>query len=124
VTDSTLIERLAAVPTLASIPRDQIEWLAAHGEVRHYPTGHVLASKGQSAIADLWIVLSGRFSIQIDQGGIARTVRQWTSGDLSGLLPYSRLSKMSRAVSGLPPSTTRHCHQRSQPGCVLHRRRR
>jgi len=93
VTDSTLIERLAAVPTLASIPRDQIEWLAAHGEVRHYPTGHVLASKGQSAIADLWIVLSGRFSIQIDQGGIARTVRQWTSGDLSGLLPYSRLSK-------------------------------
>jgi signal transduction histidine kinase len=93
VSESSLIERLAALPSLASIPRDQLEWLVAHGEVRNYPARHVLATKGQAAIADLWLVLSGRISIRLDQNGIARTFKEWTRGDLTGLLPYSRLSK-------------------------------
>ena len=93
MSESSLIERLAALPSLASIPRDQLEWLVAHGEVRNYPARHVLATKGQAAIADLWLVLSGRISIRLDQNGIARTFKEWTRGDLTGLLPYSRLSK-------------------------------
>jgi signal transduction histidine kinase len=93
VTDQSLIERLAALPILASVPREQLEWLVAHGEIRHFPAGHVLATRGQQAIVDLWIVLSGRLSIRLDHEGITRTFKEWTRGDLSGLLPYSRLSK-------------------------------
>ena len=93
MSEPPLIERLAALSTLASIPREQLEWLAAHGELRRFPEGHLLATKGQLAIVDLWIVLAGRFSIRVEHGGISRLFKEWTTGALSGLLPYSRLSK-------------------------------
>jgi signal transduction histidine kinase len=93
VTDQTLIDRLAALPTLASIPRAQLEWLAAHGEILHFEQGESLFTKGQSVVADLWIVLSGRFSIRLERGGIARIAKEWQRGDLSGYLPYSRMLK-------------------------------
>jgi len=91
VTDQSLIERLAALPTLASIPRAQLEWLVAHGEVRQFQQGHSISTKGQP-IQDLFIILAGRISIRLDRGGIARIVKEWTRGDVSGYLPYSRLS--------------------------------
>jgi signal transduction histidine kinase len=93
VTEHSLVQRLAALPTLASIPRAQLEWLAAHGDVQRFNPGDVLFVKGQSVIADLWIVLSGQFSIRVDRGGISRTVREWRPGAVSGYLPYSRLTK-------------------------------
>jgi signal transduction histidine kinase len=93
VTDQSVIERLAALPTLSSIPRAQLEWLAAHGELLQFQPGDPLFTKGQSVIADLWIVLSGRFSIRLDRNGIARIVKEWKRGDLSGYLPYSRMSR-------------------------------
>ena len=92
MSDQSVIERLAALPTLASIPRAQLEWLAAHGEVLNFQPGEPLFTKGQSVIADLWIVLSGRFSIRLERGGMARVVKEWKRGDLSGYLPYSRMS--------------------------------
>jgi signal transduction histidine kinase len=91
VTDQPLIERLAALPTLASIPRVQLEWLAAHGEVRHYQQGQPISTKGHP-IQDLFIILSGRISFRLDRGGIARIVKEWKTGDVSGYLPYSRLA--------------------------------
>jgi signal transduction histidine kinase len=91
VTDRSLVERLAALPTLASIPRAQLEWLVAHGEVRHYQPGEVVAATGQP-IRLLQIVLSGRVSVRLDRGGVARVVKEWTRGDVSGYLPYSRLA--------------------------------
>jgi signal transduction histidine kinase len=91
VTDQSIIERLAALPTLASIPREQLEWLAAHGELRHYQQGHAVSMKGQP-VQDLFIILAGRISIRLDRSGIARIVKDWKRGDVSGYLPYSRLA--------------------------------
>lgn len=46
--------------------------------------------KGQPG-GDLYVVLSGRFSISVDGDGVARKVREFKTGDLTGLLPYSRM---------------------------------
>jgi signal transduction histidine kinase len=91
VTDRSLIERLAALPTLASVPRAQLEWLVAHGRILAYPQGHLITVKGQ-AIQDLSIILSGRLSIRVEREGIARLVKEWKRGDVTGYLPYSRLA--------------------------------
>jgi signal transduction histidine kinase len=90
VTDPSLIERLAALPTLESIPRAQLDWLAAHGEIRRYQQGELIVTKGQP-IRDLTIILTGQISIRLDRSGIARLVKEWKTGDVSGYLPYSRL---------------------------------
>jgi len=91
VTQADLVERLAAHRTLGSAPREQLEWLAAHGTLRHYAAGDVLARQGGPIPQELYVVLSGHFSIRVDRGGGPRKVMEWQAGDVSGLLPYSRL---------------------------------
>ena len=91
MTDQSIIERLAALPTLASIPRAQIEWLVSRSSVTHYEKGQRIFAKGET-IRDLSILLSGHTSIRLDRGGISRVVMEWKTGDVSGYLPYSRMA--------------------------------
>ena len=47
-TDKTdLIDRLAAHRTLSDVPRHELEWLAAHGELRHYEADTIVAVMGE-----------------------------------------------------------------------------
>ncbi len=91
MTDLTpLVDRLAALPKLRDVPRPEFEWLAAHGEVKTYPAGTVVASKGVP-ISHLWIVLSGAVTSQADRATGPRWVADWHVGDITGKLPYSRM---------------------------------
>ena len=90
MTDTTLVERLVAHRTLGSAPREQLEWLAAHGKIHAIALGEVLARPGDP-IGDLYVVLSGHFSIRVDRGGGPRKVLEWGPGDVGGLLPFSRM---------------------------------
>jgi signal transduction histidine kinase len=91
VTDPTLVERLAALPTLAKIPRPQLEWLVAHGEVRRFKTGDVMFYKA-GELPGPYIVLSGHFAVHVERDGVVQRVREWKTGDLSGRLPFSRMT--------------------------------
>ena len=90
MTDNDLVERLAKHRTLASAPREQLEWLAAHGTVRHLDVGEEIARPGEP-IPGLFVILSGHVSIRVDQGAGPRKVMEWSAGDVSGHLPYSRM---------------------------------
>ncbi len=84
-----LADRLARHRTLGAAPRDQLEWLAAHGELRHFPAGAVVRHV-HDELDSLWIVLDGQISIRVDRGAGPRKVMEWRAGDVTGLLPYSR----------------------------------
>ena len=51
-----------------------------------YVDGHDL-----EAVLALWIILTGHISIRVDRGTGPRKVLEWRGGDVSGLLPYSRM---------------------------------
>jgi signal transduction histidine kinase len=91
VTEVDLVERLAAHRTLGSAPRAQLEWLAARATLHRFSPGEVLGVKG-TKIDALYVVLSGHVAIRVDRGGGARKVMEWWPGDVSGMLPYSRLT--------------------------------
>jgi signal transduction histidine kinase len=90
LTTETLVDRLAAHRLLSSAPRDELAWVAAHARERHFSRGELAAPKGKPLDA-LWIVLSGHLSIRLRQAGVPRKVMEWREGDVSGVLPYSRL---------------------------------
>jgi signal transduction histidine kinase len=90
VTEAELVERLAAHRTVGSAPREQLEWLAAHGKIRRITVGEVVARPGDQ-VRDLYLVFSGRFSIRVDQGDGPRKILEWGPGDVGGLLPFSRM---------------------------------
>lgn len=86
-----LIDRLAEHRTLAAVPRAELEWLAAHGSIRTLSAGDVLSRKGHQ-VESLYIILSGRMAIFLDRGdGPAKAV-EWRAGEVTGILPYSRLA--------------------------------
>jgi hypothetical protein len=86
-----LVDRLAALPNLAGLPQEELEWLAAHGNLELRDAGMVMAPKGKR-IENLWVILRGRLSVFVDRGMGPRRVIVWHTGEVTGMLPYSRMT--------------------------------
>ena len=56
-----IVDRLASLPLLESVPRGQIEWLAARGELRTYASGTLLSEAG-AGMNEMLILLAGRLA--------------------------------------------------------------
>ncbi|MFN0085930.1 MAG: sensor histidine kinase [Blastocatellia bacterium] len=90
MTATDLVDQLAEHQTLGSAPRDELAWLASQGAVRHLDAGDVLTAKG-AAVEGLFVILAGHIAIFIDRGAGRHKVMEWRTGDVTGLLPYSRM---------------------------------
>jgi signal transduction histidine kinase len=90
MTTADIIDQLAAHDTLSSAPRGELEWLASHGIIRTLAEGAVLTPKG-AQVEGMFVVLSGHVGIYIDRGAGMKKVMEWRAGDITGMLPYSRL---------------------------------
>ena len=97
-----LIDRLAEHKTLSAAPPAELEWLIAHGSIRKLNTGEVLSGKGRQVEA-LYIVLSGRLALFVDRGSGPSKVVEWREGEVTGMLPYSRMVTPPGDVSALEP---------------------
>lgn len=85
-----IVDRLAGLHGLDRVPRRELGWLVGHGRLERYEAGHVIAPKGRR-VEYLWVILSGRISVRVDRGAGPRKVITWLPGDVSGMLPYSRM---------------------------------
>jgi signal transduction histidine kinase len=90
MTATNLVDRLAQHKTLGAAPREELEWLASHGSVRRLNTGEVLSAKS-APVEGLHVVLSGRVAIFVDRGAGLHKIMEWREGEVTGLLPYSRM---------------------------------
>jgi signal transduction histidine kinase len=90
VSTEYLLNRLATHRTLGSLPQPQITWIATHGVLRHLDSGAVLTSK-DGPVDGLHVVLAGHLAIHVDRGTGRRKIMEWRGGDVTGLMPYSRL---------------------------------
>jgi signal transduction histidine kinase len=84
------VDRLAAHQLLGTAPRDELVWLASHGSLRRLSSGEVLTAKG-AVVEGLFVVLSGCITISVDRGSGPQKIMEWREGQVTGLLPYSRL---------------------------------
>ena len=89
-TTDPLLLRLEQQRATAGLPRGELDWLLAHGEIVHYPAGSTVSSPS-AAIAGLYVVLDGHLSITVDRGAGPHRVLEWAPGDIAGILPYSRM---------------------------------
>ncbi len=88
--ETDLVDQLAEHKGLGAAPREELAWLARHGSLRLLQTGDVLTAKG-ALVEGLFIVLSGRLAMFVDRGAGLHKIMEWRQGDVTGLLPYSRL---------------------------------
>jgi len=98
-----LIDRLAEHKTLGTAPREELAWLVAHGALRHLEPGEVLSHKGVQ-VDGLYVVLSGHVSLSVDRGSGPQKIIEWRTGEVSGILPYSRLTSPPGDAVALEPT--------------------
>lgn len=84
-----LLERMRAHRSLGKAPPEEHEWILAHGELRRLAVGDIVTHKGAQA-QDMLVVFEGHFVIRVDQGAGAHKVFEWKTGDVGGVMPYSR----------------------------------
>ena len=90
-----LLDRLAQHRLIGRAPRAELEWLIAHGQLRRYDAGDYIVRGGQKVDETglgLEIVLTGHFAIHVDRGAGPRKVMEWHGGDVTGVLPFSRMT--------------------------------
>jgi signal transduction histidine kinase len=92
VPSEELAARLKEHRTLGGMPSGELAWVAAHGYVRHFETGDVVAHSGME-IEGFHIIFSGHFAIYVDRGEGKHKVMEWRGGDVTGQLPYSRMKE-------------------------------
>jgi signal transduction histidine kinase len=109
-----LLERLKRHRLLSTIPPEQILWVAQHGVPRHLSPGDVLTSK-ETPVEGLHVVLDGHLSIHVDRGAGRRKIMEWRGGDVSGLMPYSRLVSPPGDVVAEEPTDIVTVYRQSMP---------
>jgi len=96
-TREEIIARLSSHRAIGSAPRQEIEWLADHGELRRVDAGELIGSPGREA-NEMIVLLSGRLVVYQNRQGSRRNVVEWHAGDVTGVFPYSRMRQGSSEV--------------------------
>jgi signal transduction histidine kinase len=91
MTSEDLLDRLTDHRTVGSAPREELAWLAERAQFLQFKTGETLAEPG-SPLRGLMILLTGHISIRLNRGAGSRKAMEWYAGDVSGMLPYSRMT--------------------------------
>ena len=110
MTATDLVDRLAAHKTVGPAPRTELEWLATHGTLRSLATSEVVTAKGSTPSA-LFIVLEGRIALFVERAGGLTRALEWRSGDVTGMLPYSRITGTPGDTVALEPSVVLMLHR-------------
>src|SRR5688500_4171176 len=87
-----VVDALATFPPFAPVPRADLEWLGARGDVHRLAAGATLWEIG-SSIDSMWIVLAGRVAAHVPKGGGGswRKFYDVGPGFVLGAMPYSRI---------------------------------
>ena len=117
MTETPLVDRLAGHRTLAGVPREQLAWLISHGRLRQFETGELIAPT-LGKLDALYILLQGHLSIRVNRGAGPRRVMDWHGGDITGLLPYSRLQASPGQLVAEEPTEAVVVHRDEFPKMV------
>jgi signal transduction histidine kinase len=124
MTPAEIVRRLKAHRTLGSAPDAELAWLAAHGFPLRFEAGEGFIATRHPDGADydpvegLHIILSGHLAIYVDRGEGRHKVMEWRGGDVSGLLPFSRMKASPGDVIFEEPTEVFTVHKEHFPELI------
>jgi signal transduction histidine kinase len=89
------VEELRRVPQLSDLPEEQLSWLASMMDVSEFEAGEYTLRSGDPA-DHMVIVLQGELQARADDGNSPVFIIR--AGEISGLLPHSRMKTYTRNV--------------------------
>lgn len=102
--DTSMLERLRAHAVIGGLPEAELEWLIEHGELHRFAPGEVITRRAQPAVNLMYVMLTGRTALYVERGRGRRRVAEWHGGEITGMLPYSRLTRSPGEVRAEEPT--------------------
>jgi CRP-like cAMP-binding protein len=87
---------LLRVPVFADLPDDQISWFISQAEEMNLKAGATYFRQGDPPDA-MYVILEGQLTGRGELGG-ETAVFELNAGDVTGLLPFSRMKKFTVGV--------------------------
>ncbi|WP_400192889.1 sensor histidine kinase [Hymenobacter sp. B81] len=109
-TTSLSRDDLSGVPALADLPPAVLDWLLAHGERQQFEQGEVLVQPGEPALFML-VLLRGVVQFSAVRNGQREALFRAVAGQVTGVLPYSRLRTFSGYGVALEPVVALRLHR-------------
>ncbi|UOQ73303.1 Crp/Fnr family transcriptional regulator [Hymenobacter cellulosilyticus] len=81
---------LLAIPTFVDLPAETLDWLIAHGERRAYAPDEPVIQPGDE-VQYMLAILAGGLQYYAVRNGQREPIFRIEAGQVSGVLPYSRL---------------------------------
>ena len=98
-----LRQALRGVALLADLAEPEIDWLAENAEERHLADGEVISREGEPA-EHMSIVLAGELRGRSDKGSASVRTFIARTGEITGLLPFSRLRLWGATIRAAGPT--------------------
>jgi len=112
------IDDLRKIEVFADLSREQLDWLTEHLEERRFQPGEIMGREGEP-LDHLTVIIEGEMRFQRGAGGEEMTFRGF-AGQVTGLLPYSRMTHYGGTTRAVLPTRVAILHRRLFPE-MLHR---
>jgi signal transduction histidine kinase len=100
-----MVATLRTVPVFRDLRDDQLEWFVAQSGRVDYPAGDLLQSEGGPP-AEMVVILDGEARAYRENEGWEDPVYIFRTGDVTGILPYSRMTRAMLSVRVMRPTRT------------------
>lgn len=111
------IEKVRLHPILANLPKFQnldkkvIDWFLEKADYEEIEVGGHFFKSGDPADY-LMVLLDGKMNFKLTQNGSIRDLGNWETGDISGLLPFSRMKEFTGIATAVRKSKVLKLHKR------------
>ena len=103
------IDDLRKIEVFADLPQEQLDWLAEHLLEMHFRPGEIMGREGEP-LDHLTVILEGEMQFQRGSGADEMTFRGF-AGQVTGLLPYSRLTSSTGTTRAVLPTRIARLHR-------------
>ena len=106
---SDLADQLAAIPVFGGLSREDLVWLAGRMEIAHFAPGEVAIQEGSPADR-MVVILEGELASHRDTSAADARLYSAHAGQVTGMLPYSRLTQFPLTIQAMTPARLATLH--------------
>ncbi|WP_207435568.1 ATP-binding protein [Sabulibacter ruber] len=108
---TTAAAELKGLTLFEQVPLEQLTWWVETGELLELLPGQFLFRKGDPS-ENMYLLLEGQLELSLEQNGQLKSVGVYKKGDITGVLPFSRLTHSAGNAEATEPTLLLALHKR------------
>ncbi|MEL6676148.1 MAG: ATP-binding protein [Bacteroidota bacterium] len=108
--EQSLLQRLQAFEVFEGIGEESLNWLIEKSDYCHYPKGEHIFFPGMK-VDHMEVIVQGEYYVHAERNGRNRELGVWGTGQIAGVLPFSRMTEIRVYGTALEDTYTLRLHK-------------